>query len=125
MKLDQFRENGVTYFRLFASCPECLYQGRSAPRSFWKHSNDNCCGDIYVGDNAYYRCIKCGNLAPVINWTYLCPEHSNSSEYFMKHLALPLFGITSPIENRIAIRGVVVECGFQWLQTFLANVSEQ
>lgn len=123
MQLKSFQENGCTYYQLYASCPECLYLGKDAPRVFWKH--DGCGGDMYVGDNAFYKCVKCGYTAPVVNWGYSCPNHSGDTDCFMKIKAAGLVGLTSPLEECVAIRGMLLPCGLKWIQTFCANLSDE
>ena len=74
MNLDKFEEDGNTYFHLCISCPVCHDQGRNTERAFWSHYDNNCHGDIYLGDNAFYKCKKCGHSAHVRKWGYNCPS---------------------------------------------------
>ena len=62
MQLDKFEEGGVTYYQLYIACP--VDSGRACgPKSFWMHCNDNCYGDIYVGDNAFSSAGNVVNLS--------------------------------------------------------------
>ena len=118
-KIDSFQENGVTYYKLYLSCPVCLERGVSTKASFWSHYDNSCNGLIYVGENAYYKCTKCGRSAHVLDWKYSCPTHStNSSDQFI--------GVGAEIlAKAIAVAGQLVEAaGIAWLQIFLANLED-
>ena len=117
-QLTKMQEDGCTYFHLFISCPVCNDQGRNTPRSFWEHYDNNCHGEIYVGDNAFYKCKKCGHSSHVKNWGYNCPSHSNSPDEFVKASSQALAGAVSTAGQ------MVNECGLPWLQKFLANMCE-
>lgn len=56
MALNSFEKNGVTYFELYISCPVCVDRGNNTPHAYWSHHNNNCNGDIYMGENAFYYC---------------------------------------------------------------------
>ena len=116
LKIDSFQENGATYYRLYLQCPVCVGRGVAVPVSYWLHYDNNCNGSIYVGENAYYKCTKCGCSAHVLEWKYSCPEHSNSPDNFIGA------GAVSSAAEAVAIAGQLVEvAGITWLQSFLAN----
>lgn len=58
-----FAEDGVTYIRLRCSNPIDL----SSPRILWKHGDNNCNGDIYLGDNGFLYCEKCRKQIGLVN----------------------------------------------------------
>ena len=102
-KIDSFQENGATYYRLYIPCPVCMGRGVATQASYWQHYDNNCNGPIYVGENAYYKCTKCGRSAHVLEWKYSCPTHSsNSNDQFIG----------------------VGATGIAWLQSFLANLED-
>ena len=105
---DCFKEDGHIYCRLYISCPVCIDQGRMPPKGYWQHHK--CNGDIYVGDDACYKCRKCGEKSYVRNWKYSCPGHSNSSDNFVGASCQALASAIS-----IAGQGVPLE-GFAWLR---------
>lgn len=116
MALNKFNEGGNTFFQLYISCPVCHDQGRNTERSFWRHADNNCNGDVYVGDNAFYKCRKCGQTSHVKNWAYNCPSHSSSPDEFVK-------ASSQGLAQAVSTAGQMVqECGLQWLQNFLANM---
>lgn len=118
MSINQFEENGDTYFQLFASCPVCHNQGRNAPRLFWTHGDNNCHGDIYVGDNAYYKCRKCGQTSHVSKMMLSCPRCSNATDGIWE-----LKAGSSDSSALIGFIGQMVQaCGLPWLQKFIVNM---
>ena len=122
MNLDKFEEDGNTYFHLCISCPVCHDQGRNTERAFWSHYDNNCHGDIYVGDNAHFKCKKCGQSFHIKNWGYCCPCHSNSSDFEM---GIVPTAIDSGILVARSISQMVNDCGILWLQRFMDNVDER
>jgi hypothetical protein len=116
MALNKFSEGGNTYFQLFISCPVCHDRGRNTERSFWAHYQ--CNGDIFVGDNAFYKCKKCGKTNHVKEWSYNCPSHSSSPDEFVKASSQGLAQAVSTAGQ------MVMECGQQWLMKFLSNMGE-
>lgn len=71
--MNRFSKDGVEYFQLVIPCPSCLENGKPTQTMTWTHSE--CGGDMYVGENAFYYCKKCGHTAPVVLWAYSCPTH--------------------------------------------------
>lgn len=123
MALNRFQENGTTYFQLYVACPVCFEQGRNTPRSFREHGNDNCGGDVYIGDNACLKCIKCQKSSHVKNCKFscnVCHDGSDSKDSFVNFDCQE-----DDFADAISITGQMVqECGQQWLMQFLANLGE-
>lgn len=120
MALNSFSKNGISYFQLFISCPVCYDNGKNTPHSFWTHYDNNCGGDIYLGENASYLCRKCGYGAHAMKWKYGCPEHSNMDDELSFKVATP-----AALAGVIACAGqMVTETGITWLQSFLANLEK-
>ncbi len=118
--LKQFQEDGDTYFQLYIPCPMCDERGYF--RSFWTHYDNNCHGDIYVGDNAYFKCVKCGYSAHVKDWRFLCPRHLPDW-----HGGFEMSAISNStcIISVIGVVGQMASAtGVAWLQKFLANMGE-
>lgn len=74
-----FNNDGVDYFKLYIKCPVCLEHGWPTDFSHWYHHQTadgrECGGEMYLGDNGYYYCSKCGHTAPALTWKYGCPNH--------------------------------------------------
>ena len=116
LNLDSFQADGATYIRLYLSCPVCMKNGKPTEPAFWFHYDNNCHGDIYVGENAWYKCGKCGHSAHVLEWKYNCPGHSSSPDEFIGADA-------ESVAATISVAGQLVEtAGIPWLQSFLANL---
>ena len=120
MSLGKIHENGHTYFRLYICCPVCLDRGkRDVPIRYWTHYDNNCHGDIYIGDDANFKCTKCGHVSHVENWKYSCPDHSGSSDDFVGASAAAL-------AEAVATAGQLVqEAGLDWLQKVLASLQRR
>lgn len=116
MSLDKFKENGYTYFRLYIRCPVCIEKGIQTPVTYWSHYNNNCYGDIYIGDNAFFKCTKCGHSAHIMHWGYNCPTHSNSQDEFVGA------GLKAIAEAVSTAGQLVNDAGLEWLQTLLKNL---
>lgn len=71
--LNSFEKNGVTYFELFISCPVCIDRGNMTPQAYWSHHDNGCSGDIYMGENAFYYCKKCGATSHVMKMEIWMP----------------------------------------------------
>ena len=117
-----FDKDGVSYFQLYIKCPVCLERGigqlEALEPILWSHdyknNNTPCGGDIYVGDNAYYYCKKCGHTSHVVNWAYKCPRHSGDNDEYvsvsdLKYLASSL---------TVAAQIVLGKDGVKWLRKF-------
>lgn len=116
-KIDTFQENGITYYQLYMACPVDYSGSIVAPRSFWTHGDDNCCGDVYVGDNAFYKCKKCGRSAHVMKCRYSCPVHSATPD------ELVFFDGATGCVAGINVAGQMCEvAGIPWFQRFLENL---
>ena len=120
MSLNKFEDNGVTYFELYIRCPVCIGQGKTdLPIVYWRHADNNCSGDIYVGDNAFYKCRKCGSLDHVRTWKYRCPRHSNPSDN--EFLGAEGWALTEAVTTA---GQMVRDTGQAWLRRFLDNMGD-
>ena len=65
-----FNNDGVDYFKLYIKCPVCLEHDWPADFTYWYHHQTadgrECGGEMYLGDNGYYYCSKCGHTAPAL-----------------------------------------------------------
>ena len=112
--LKKFKEGEYTYIQLYIRCPVCIDRGISTSATLWIHHN--CGGDIYVGDNAFYKCTKCGLSEHVMKWAYNCPSHSNSPDEFVG-------ASCQALATAISTAGqMTTALGIAWLQRFLANL---
>ena len=117
MALDKFEEDEHTYYRLYCKCPVCLEEGKTTPTAYVKHGNDNCLGDMYVGDNAFFKCIKCGCLSHVKNWIF---EWHDDGSAFLKSDSHGMI-----VHEVFSVVGqMVTETGQKWLMEFMDNLGE-
>ena len=118
--IDSFSQGGNTYFRVYISCPVCLDLGKNTPQSYWVHADSNCGGDLYMGENAYYLCKKCGISKHVMNWSYGCPNHSSGDTYeYIKATRQGLAQAVSTAGQMVSATGIA------WLTSFLQNMEKE
>lgn len=64
--VDKFEKNGVTYVRLYCQNPVDIQNGvEKVPFTFWKHEDEDCNGEIYLGDNGMLFCKKCSKCKKI------------------------------------------------------------
>jgi len=104
----------ATYYDLIIRCPACIADGLSGGTPHqWYHSN--CGGKAQIGDDAYLKCVSCGQSNHLKNWRYACGEHetdyrSTTSAHFA---------------NAISTAGQVTSvAGKAWLIKLLENMGE-
>lgn len=116
MDIKSYEKDGISYYQLYISCPVCYERGKMLPQTYWSHGED-CGGDIYIGENALYRCSKCGFTSHVMNWKYKCPEHSTDAEN-------AYIGVSgAALASVVSMAGqLTVKAGVAWLQEFLKNL---
>lgn len=117
MELDSFEKDGVTYFRLYISCPVDFDRGK-AMREYWSHYNNNCDGDIYVGENAFYYCKKCKVTQHVYKWRYHSPWHSSVERCKLESVSVSVAQAVSTMGQ------MVKQTGLAWLREFLVNMEK-
>ena len=86
------------------------------PHVYWQHHE--CGGDVYVGDDACYKCRKCGEKSHVSDWKYNCPGHCDSSDNFVGASCQAYASVIARAGQMTALVGVA------WLHRFLANLGE-
>lgn len=110
--------NGVTAWSMYMKCPVCFERGRNTEAALWVHGDD-CMGDVYLGDNAYWYCKKCGRSGPLSELQYKCPTHSKDAddEY------VGITGGATTIATMISTAGMLTtKAGTKWLREFLKNL---
>lgn len=103
-----------TYYDLIMRCPACIAAGKDGgvPRQ-WYHAG-LCGGKLRAGDDACYKCVKCGVVMHVSSWRYKCDGHSDYRSTTSAHLA-----------NAVSTAGQLVNvAGRYWLMQFLENLGD-
>lgn len=117
MALNRFQEDGHTFFQIYAKCPAWFEQGRAVQTAYFMHGDDNCSGDMYVGDNAIFKCVKCGCSAHAKNWIF---EWLDDGSAFLKS---DPHGMN--VHDIFSIMGqMAAETGQGWLMEFMQNLGE-
>lgn len=112
--LESIEVNGAKYYRFY--CPDIVSEGNETPH-FWTHHN--CDGDIYIGDNAHFLCIKDNSTWPVIFSSLVTPSTSNSDEYSVSQSPYIIEQHTKFIADIAAF--MALYAGLNWMREFLYN----
>lgn len=118
ININSFKGNdGYSYYQLYIKCPICNQEGRPVAPVFWVHADPDCEGDIYIGENAYYKCEKCGHTDHLMKWKYWCQGHSKSVDDYVE------LTDKSEYADVVAAAGQLVKAaGIPWLTTLLKNL---
>ena len=119
MEIKNFIKEGIIYYQLYVSCPECMKNGSPCDPSFWVCGE--CGGDIYVGDNAHMYCSKCEKDFKAIYAHYICPCCSsgvlcNTVEFTSQP------NISTSLSMAATLSSVA---GLAWLNKFIEELMKQ
>ena len=103
-------KDNVEYYQLYIACPICSWGARPSVPAYWHH--DNCGGNMYIGDNGYYYCEKCGYTAPIIEWGYICADCQKCG-----HENVVIHDNLEHVGEALAVTGMVAStgAGLKWL----------
>lgn len=73
--MKDYIKDGVRYISFRVSCPTCVEKNSPVSNTYWTHFDDNCGGDMLLGDNGYILCDKCGQHQILSKCRFLCPYH--------------------------------------------------
>ena len=116
MRLDSFKKDGVVYYQLYCSCPVCDDRGKKPSMALWKHGDNDCGGDIYVGDDAICRCVECGEQVPIISLSFSCPLHDSDIDDYLIYFSKSKLSLTPSLNLNM-----VQHTGVNWLVRFLVK----
>lgn len=57
-------------YLMHMACPKCFLEGR-ANREYWTHGGP-CGGYLYIDENGYVHCNKCGKMAMATEMVFDC-----------------------------------------------------
>lgn len=101
-KLDKYERDGVVYYKV----------------ANYKHGDNDCGGDIYIGDNAIAICGKCGKQK---HFRYWLLADNNTNQGF------PLLFCSDVIQGRIdisIISSVISKAGLKWFNICTNKILE-
>ena len=108
----------IQYYQLYCADPVEIEQGKDGKPSFWKHLNDNCGGDIYIGDNGYFYCDKCEKEVHV---TECCFNDDKTVEFGVK----PNLRDFKHLAEAIAVGGMITGAdGLGWFRRLITIINE-
>lgn len=111
----KIEKEGVLYYQLFITDP--THSIESSQPIIWKHLNENCEGNIYIGDNGCFYCEKCGVEIEVSRCSFHPDgfiEFDTESNYELKSVA-----------KAIATSNLYVEVELEWMQQVMASLAAQ
>lgn len=111
--------DGITYYRINALCPNCIEEGINQEPTHWKHSNDNCGGDLYIGNDGNFMCGKCGAKKPASYWRPLCSRHDGVS---CNSMICESQQIGTSHAVSLASQMMASTAGIDWFQDFISNI---
>lgn len=112
-----FSRYGHKYIHLPFRCPLCVEYGRKSEERFWTHSNeDDCDGDIYIGDDARWICSKCGETFDMDDVVFSCDKHCSDKK--ARFSRPPYYGMRRSVEMTLKYNGYYQD----WLRNFLNNI---
>ena len=117
-KEDVYTENGVTYHKLIAVNPIEKERGMKASPHNWLHSDDDCNGQLYIGDNGVILCGKCGKKQHV---TY-CSFNAGQQKY-----VLSFVGQNKPDVPFVLgiVSSMAVKTGIEWLNKCINSIEKK
>lgn len=117
--VDKFEKDGVTYVRLYIMNPvDILNNVANVPFTFWKHEDEDCNGDIYLGDNGMLYCNKCSKSKEITAVTF--NEAGKISFYAKGNMNLESLGETTSVSGQM-----VRLAGLDWLKNLLTSIELQ
>lgn len=117
--VDKFEKDGITYVRLYIMNPvDILNNVANVPFTFWKHEDEDCNGDIYLGDNGMLYCNKCSKSKEITSVTF--NETGKISFYAKGNMNLKSLGETMSVPGQM-----VRLAGLDWLKNLLTSIELQ
>lgn len=128
MDFKHFCNDGAEYFQLHISCPVCIEHHLPTTPTYWTHGKiadgTECGGDMFIGDNGYYYCEKCGNKDLIVNWAYKCPNPIHGQNGMDEYLSIT---DGKYLANALIVAGEITTgpAGLKWLNRLTSALMEQ
>ena len=115
-KIDTFEEDGVKFVRLYCQDPNPGIMPDSSV--LWNHTDNDCNGELYLGNNGCVYCKKCKKTADIEDVSFIDSgsiafDNKKKNEEYLKHL-VKLISIS---EMGIA--------NFDWLHDVITSVTKR
>ena len=75
------------------SCPRCKSEGYNCPPEYWTCSE--CGGILFIDENAYVHCDKCGNEAYLLQMSLMCNSGRHGYELCSSNAYIGAIGAAS------------------------------
>lgn len=128
MNFRHFCNDGADYFQLHIGCPVCIEHRIPTSPTNWTHgmadNGKECGGDMYIGDNGYYYCERCGDKELIANWAYKCPNPIHGQNGMNEYLSVTDGKF---LANALIVAGQITADagGLQWLNKLTAALLKQ
>lgn len=119
VSIDKFEKDGATYVRLYCQNPVDIQNNVNlVPFTFWKHEDEDCNGEIYLGDNGVLYCKKCSKSQEISKVTF---NEAEKISFNAKGDMLP--GILADV---LSVSGQMVRlAGIPWVENILGSIALQ
>lgn len=118
--VDKFEKNGVTYVRLYCMKPVNIPNGvEKVPFTFWKHEDEDCNGEIYLGDNGMLYCKKCSKCKKITESAF---NEAGKISFNIKRDELE----PKIVAEVISVSGQMIQfAGISWLRNLIMSISDR
>lgn len=115
--VDWFEMDGVTYVQLNIQNPIEIQNGiKNVPFTYWQHGDNDCNGDIYLGDNGFVYCKKCSKSKEITEVSF---NEAGKISFSTKRKMTT----TSIFGETLAVSGQMVNfAGINWLKKLLTSI---
>lgn len=117
--VDKFEKNGVTYVRLYCQNPVDIQNGvEKVPFTFWKHEDEDCNGEIYLGDNGMLYCKKCSKCKKITETAF---NEAGMISFNIKRDEID----PEAVSDVIGVSYQMIQlAGISWLRNLLMSISD-
>ena len=116
--VDKFEKDGVTYVRLYCQNPVDIQNGvEKVPLIFWKHEDEDCNGEIYLGDNGMLFCKKCSKCKKITESAF---NEAGKISFNIKRDGIEPIAVGEVIG---ASASMVCFAGIPWLHNLFNSIS--
>lgn len=117
--VDKFEKNGVTYVRLYCQNPVDIQNGvEKVPFTFWKHEDEDCNGEIYLGNNGMLYCKKCSKCKKITETAF---NEAGMISFNIKRDEID----PEAVSDVIGVSYQMIQlAGISWLRNLLMSISD-
>ncbi len=122
MEHKSFVDNGITYHELYVPCEVCAEMGKNTFPRYWMHGNNDCRGNLYIGENCMVYYEKCRAKFPITKARYGRPGHLHSQDDLITECTCDCW--INQIPFRSGGFGMLSIVELPWLEKFWDNLGD-